>query len=350
MTKSSFDELTQSARNANLVDYFKQSGYTMQKHGDIFYVKEYPSLCIKPSTSQWFYHYGGFGGTNAIDCLTKVCEHDFKQAIFELTGTDISSDRSADYPKNQAPQFTSPPKTVSDMNEKKELVMPDRAENMRRVFAYFCKERKIPADIVEELAHAKLLYQSHEKIKTTVNGIAQISNPQNAVFVHRDENGAAIGGEVQGVNSFKRYKGLVTGTGDSVFMFTPHPANDGKTKTAYLFESAIDLMSFYALCKREKIQGVTLISMAGLKPIVPKQLEAQGVKIYSCVDNDDAGRKFEADNGFKRGTDMLEKAGVKDFNDLLKYKIENPKAVKEFVPEIESQSKIAKLFEGRKPK
>jgi len=346
MTKTDFEQLTQQARDANLVDYFSQSGYTVQKHGDIFYVKEYPGLCLKPSTSQWYNHYGGYGGTNAIDCLLKVCEHDFKQAIYELTGNDLSSARSTDYPKNQAPQFTSPPKTVSDMNVKKELVMPDKAENMRRVFAYFCKERKIPADIIEELAHAKLLYQSHEKILTNVNGIMQISNPQNAVFVHRDENGVAVGGEAQGVNSYRRYKGLVAGTGDSAFIFTPYPASDGKPKTAYLFESAIDLMSFYALCKREKMQGVMLVSMAGLKPAVPKQLETQGVKIYSCVDNDDAGRKFEADNGFKRGTDMLEKAGVKDFNDLLKVKIENPNAVKDFVPDVEKKN----LFEWRKVK
>ena len=40
--------------------------------------------------------------------------------------------------------------------------------------------------------------------------------------------------------------------------------------------------------------------MAGLKPTVPKQLREQGIEIFSCVDNDDAGRKFENENGFKR--------------------------------------------------
>ena len=339
MNKIDFDSLTQSARGANLADYFLQSGYTTERHGAEVYVKEFPSLCVNKKTNQWYYHYEKIGGTNAVDCLTRVCGHDFKQAVFELTGNDISENTSKIYPKKFQPQFTAPPKNAPAEDTQKELVMPDRAENMRRVFAYFCKERKIPSAIVEELAHAKLLYQSAEEIKTDVNGIPQIAKPPNAVFVHKNNDGDIIGGEVQGVNSFKRYKGIVSGTGDSAFIFTPCPAKDGKTKVAYIFESAIDLMSFYAFCKKEKMEGVTLISMAGLKPTVPKQLQEQGVNVLSCVDNDSEGRKFEATHNFKRSeNNLLEKAGVKDWSDLLRIKIENPNAVKDIVPEIEKKS------------
>ena len=338
MNKYDFDSLIQSARDTNLADYFLQSGYKTERFGAEIYVKEFPSLCVNQNTNQWYYHYEKVGGSNAVDCLVNVCGHNFNQAVYELTGRDISEKPSYSYPKNERPQFTSPPKTEKTNPAEikdKQLRIPDRAENMRRVFAYFCKERKIPAAIVEELAHARLLYQSSEKIQTTVNGIPQISKPQNAVFVHMDENGNAIGGEVQGVNSYKRYKGLVKGTGDSVFSYTPFPANDGKIKTAYLFESAIDLMSFYAFCKKEKMEGVALISMAGLKPTIPKQLQAQGVNVVSCVDNDDEGKKFETNNNFKRPENrLLEKANVKDWNDLLKQKIANPQAVNDFIPEI----------------
>lgn len=37
--------------------------------------------------------------------------------------------------------------------------MPEHAPDMRQLFAYFCKTRKIPAAIVEERVHNKLLYQ-----------------------------------------------------------------------------------------------------------------------------------------------------------------------------------------------
>jgi hypothetical protein len=336
MNDYDFNQLTQSARDSNLAEYFLQSGYTTRRHGAEIYVKEFPGLCVNQNTNKWYNHYEKVGGSNAVDCLVKVCGHDFKQAVYELTGRDISDNSSKDYPQDYKPQYTAPPKKPPTEGEEnlqpQALRMPERGENMRRVFAYFCKERKIPSAVVEELAHAKLLYQSAAEIKTIVDGIPQISKPPNAVFVHKNEDGEVIGGEVQGINSFKRYKGVVAGTGDSVFMFTPLTAKDGDSKAAYLFESGIDLMSFYALAAKETLQGVTLISMAGLKPTVPKQLQEQGVNVLSYVDNDDAGRKFEADNDFKRGTDALEKAQIKDWNDALKMSIENPESIKITAP------------------
>jgi len=355
MSKVNFELLAQSAREVNLADYFLQSGYTTERHGAEVYVKEFPGLTVNENTGKWYNHYEGIGGRNAVDCLVKVCEYDFKQAVYELTGRDVTDVSTSEIPQKARPQFTSPPKNSQSIESEKSPVkalrMPERAEHMRRVFAYLCKERKIPAHIVEELAHAKLLYQSSEEFKTTVNGIPQTIKNSNAVFVHTNESGDAIGGEVQGLNSFKRYKGVVAGTNNSAFMFTPNPAESGKHKIAYLFESAIDLMSFYAFCKPEKMQGVTLVSMAGLKPTIPKQLQEQGYKVYSCVDNADDGRKFEQNNNLTRPkNDLLVKADVKDWNDLLKLKLENPKAVQDFVPDVAEKPKLElkKLLAGRK--
>ncbi|MBR3631180.1 MAG: DUF3991 and TOPRIM domain-containing protein [Oscillospiraceae bacterium] len=316
MKKEEFDTLIQSAREADLLQYFQSSGYEVEKRGRDFYVKEFPGLCIKPEENQWYHHYTNVGRTNnSIDCLTHVLGYDFNQAVYELTGQDISTMKAADYPKKLAPQLTSPPKTAAPPPEKRELVMPEQAENMRRIFAYFCKTRKIPAPIVEELVHAGLLYQSSK------NG--------NAVFVHKAADGKVTGAEIQGTSTYKRYKGVAAGTGDSAFTFMPFPAKDGRPKRAYLFESAIDLMSFYTFCDKKKLQGSMFISMAGLKPTVPKQLHAQGVEIISCVDNDDAGRRFETENGFVRTASVksnLDEKGFKDWNELLVFRSQNPDA------------------------
>ena len=328
MKKDDFAALTQMAREANLLDYFQQSGYTLEKHGSNYYVKEFPGLCIKPDSNQWYHHYTNVGRTNnSLDCLTMVVGRDFKQAIYELTGQDVTVKRSADFPKSQAPRYTAPPRMPSAPKEKRELQMPEHAPNMRQMFAYFCQSRKIPYAIVEELVHAKLLYQSQNIVNTTVNGKPQTFKNANAVFVHKNENGDVVGGEVQGCNSFKRYKGIAAGTGDSAFLFTPVPAKDGKIKRAYIFESAIDLMSFYSFCDKRKLEGAVFVSMAGLKPTVPKRLEAEGVQIISCVDNDDAGRRFEAENGFVRSSSVkshLDEQGFKDWNEYLVFKSENP--------------------------
>jgi len=319
---TAFKQLTQSARDSNLADYFLQSGYTTQRHGAEVYIKEFPGLCVNVNTNKWYSHYESVGGSNAIDCLVKICGRDFKQAVRELTGRDIGLNESQksrrcmvimERPWLTQSKSESEPPPAEKPDKKFEL--PERGANMRRLLAYFCQSRKIPAAVVEELVKANLLYQSAGQVATTVDGVPQIALPPNAVFVHRNADGEAIGGEVQGVNSFRRYKGLVAGTGDSVFMFSPTSA---PLTTAYLFESGIDLLSYLSLADKENLQGVLLVSMAGLKPTVPKRLQADGLNVLSFVDNDEAGRKFERDNGFERGSDVLERMDLKDWSDLVK--------------------------------
>lgn len=332
MNNEEFKQLTETARSASLLDYFRSSGYTVEKKGSEFYIKEFSGLCIKPETNQWFHHYSGQGATNnSIDCLVKVLGRDFKQAVYELTGQDVTSVRSSDHKGEHKPQYTAPPKQqIAAAPEEKELKMPKQSENMRQLFAYMCSTRKIPAPIVEELVHARLLYQA-ERLTTaeTASGEKKTYRNANAVFVHRDADGNAIGGEIQGLNSFKRFKGVAEGTGESAFTFTPVPARDGKIRRAYIFESAIDLMSFYTFCDKRKLEGAMLLSMGGLKPTIPKMLQAEGVQIISCVDNDDAGRRFESEHGFARSASVkaqLDDQGFKDWNELLVFKSENPNA------------------------
>ena len=330
MQKEEFDKLVKTARETDLLSYFQQSGYHIDRHGDNYYIQEFRGLCIKPDKNQWYSHYTNVGRTNnSIDCLTEVLGMSFNQAVYSLTGRDVTNMRSSDFPKKQAPQYTSPPRAVQTEKEKKVLRMPEQAPTMRQMFAYLCKTRKIPCEIVEELVHAKLLYQSQNIVNATINGVPQTFKNANAVFVHRNEKGEAVGAEIQGCNSFKRFKGIAPGTSESAFMFTPIPSKDGKPKRAYIFESAIDLLSFYTFCDKRKIVGSMFVSMAGLKPEIPKKLQKQGIKIISCVDNDDAGRKFERENNFVRNDGVkkyLDEKGFKDWNELLVFQSENPNA------------------------
>jgi len=340
MNKDDFEKLRQQAREANLVSYFQQSGYTVEQHGKEYYVKEIAGLCINPSENKWYSHYAGIGRiNNSVDCLTQMCGMNFNQAVYALTGTDISATRSYDYPKEQQPQYTSPTMNFEKEKKRKELDVPPPCDNMRRVFAYLCKTRKIPPKIVEEFAHAGLLYQSQK---------TERYKGENALFVYRDKNNEIVGGELQGINSYKRFKGVCAGTNqdEHLFMFTPCPAKDGKIKRAYLFESAIDLMSFYSLCnkKNKMMEGATFISMAGLKPEVPKKLQAEGVQVLSCVDNDEKGKAFETENGFERpkgAVQYLDDNGFKDWNELIVFKDEFPNVN---VLENQEQRKLSNLF------
>ena len=50
MKKEEFDRLVQEAREADLLDFFQKSGYTVKKSGANYYINEFPGLCIKPET------------------------------------------------------------------------------------------------------------------------------------------------------------------------------------------------------------------------------------------------------------------------------------------------------------
>ena len=99
--------------------------------------------------------------------------------------------------------------------------------------------------------------------------------------------------------------------------------NIGVPDRAYVFESAIDLLSFYVVADRSRIQNSALVSMAGLKPNSLKQFSDKGMKLYSCVDNDEAGIRFTSENKLIPCNRILSENGVKDFNELLQKIVNN---------------------------
>lgn len=270
-----------SARDADLTVYFLRSGYDCERLRDELHIKGFGGLYVNAVTNQWHCFGENKGGTNSVNCLTEVLGMDFQTAVLALLGS-VGGESCRDEVYR---------------SEKKSFKLPERAYNMRKVFAYLCQTRKISSEIVSRLTHQKLLYQD-------VCG--------NAVFVHCDEGGNAVGAEIQGTNSKKRYKSVAPGTTDSVFS-----VNLGEPRKCYVFESAIDLMSFWQLADPQKIQGSMLVSMAGLKYGSIKRIADSGMTIYSCTDNDSAGQRFTLMYGLRSCQRILEENNVKDFNELL---------------------------------
>ena len=278
-------EQVEKARQASLADFFIQNGFEAELTRNELHVKGYGGLYINTDTNEWycFSQADKHGGRNAINCLTDILGMDFKTAVEALTGENISY---GVYKPTEQP----PPKS-------KELIIPERAESMRNVFAYLCQTRKIDSKIVSDLAHNGLLYQDKRG---------------NAVFLHIDDNGEILGAELQGTNTYQRFKGVAAGTADSVFSLKV-----GTPNKVYVFESAIDLLSFRQLASPNKVQDSVLVSMAGLKPSTLKTFAERGLPLYACVDNDEAGSRFISDNNLIPCNKVLADSGVKDFNELL---------------------------------
>ena len=56
MNKNDFETLVQQAREKNIVEYFRESGYSVEKKSSNYYVSEIAGLCLKSDNNQWYYH------------------------------------------------------------------------------------------------------------------------------------------------------------------------------------------------------------------------------------------------------------------------------------------------------
>ncbi|MCM1524780.1 MAG: DUF3991 and toprim domain-containing protein, partial [Ruminococcus sp.] len=131
-----------------------------------------------------------------------------------------------------------------------------------------------------------------------------------------DIDRAAIDKTVKG--KLRSFNGVAEGTAGNFFEYIKFPNPQG----AYVFESAIDLMSFMHLHPNAK--DCEFVSMGGLKPSAVETLLQRGLKVVLCVDNDERGKELcKKFSGRCTVFTECRKNGVKDLNELLQ-KI-NPK-------------------------
>ena len=115
----------EKARQANLAEYFIQNGYEVEQNRSELHVKGYGGLYINTETNEWycFSQSDKHSGRNAINCLTDIIGMNLKSAVEALTSERMSQ---IEYRTTER----TPPK-------QRELVLPEPADNMRKVFAYY---------------------------------------------------------------------------------------------------------------------------------------------------------------------------------------------------------------------
>lgn len=305
----------ESARKANLADFFRNSGYECEQKGDELHVRNFGGLYINTSRNSWYQFSEQRGDSNPVNCLTDVLGMDFTSAVSALSSEAFQKNISKASQKTVQAQEVQASKE-QEKNQNVELEMPVNEHEKKRIFAYLIKERNIDAKLVQELVDKKLLYQGSVKYKDK-DGNEQFAKG-NAVFVQKDMDGNIVGAEIHGTNTFKHFKKIAGSGNENLFQYAI-----GTPKKVYAFESTIDLLSFKMLANPERLKDCLLVSMGGLKPNALKKFEASGMKIYSCVDNDEKGKKFNEVNGFQSAGRKLSEEGVKDWNELLQKKVQS---------------------------
>ena len=273
MSKYIPPELVNKAKEMDLLTYLQnyEPNELVRVTMNEYKTKTHSSLKI--SNGYWNWCSVGIGGRNAVDFMEKVRKIPFPECVQVVL----------DKMKMQVPIYVE----QEPKNKDKKLLLPERNANENKVKEYL-KNRGIDAEIIQKCIENKLIYE--EKYY------------HNVVFVGYDENKNPRYAGCRATNESK-FKNDATGSSKD---YSFKIESEEKTDTIYIFEGAIDLLSYATLFKLygQNWENKTMISLAGVYqpakileqskiPVtIKKYLEKHPeiTKIYLCLDNDVAGR------------------------------------------------------------
>lgn len=298
-------EQIEKAREMDLLTYLQtyEPDNLVRLGNNSYCTKEHDSLKISNGKWKWFSR--DIGGVSALDYLVKVKEIPFPDAVLLLAGQAVER----------------PPATVTQQkNEpRKPFILPKASYKADRVISYL-EGRGIDRGIINYCLKKGMLYESYPR--------------HNAVFVGFDGGGKAKYAFQRGCGS--DFVGEVGGS-DKHYSFNLKANRE--CGTLYVFESAIDLLSFATILKMEGYNwlSVNMLSLAGVYdpknnkndaeelPMALDQYLKDNPHIYNVItrlDNDETGRgaadaicRMLSERGIASG--IREVPNGKDYNDCL---------------------------------
>ena len=208
--------------------------------------------------NEWYDHAEEQGG-QAVSFVQKFYGLSYPEAVSLLLGNEPG--RAYPAVKGKEPE------------ERKPFQLPPPNRDMRRVYAYLVKHRRIDPVVVSAFAKADLLYED--------------ANYHNAVFVGKDENGVARHAHKRSTNTIGKAFRLNVEGSDPKHSFH-HIGTDG---SLYVFEAPIDLLSYITL-HPEYWQEHTYVACCGTSalPVLEMLSRLPNINtVYLCLDNDKAG-------------------------------------------------------------
>lgn len=273
MSKYIPPELVEKAKQMDLLTFFKNyyPSELVQETKTQYCTKQHDSL--KMSNGFWNWCSRGIGGKNAVDFFEKTQGIPFpKSAEIVLEKMQIKT-----------PIF----EEKQEKRECKKLILPEKNNEETKVKNYL-KSRGIDEEIIQKCLEKHLIYE--EKYY------------HNVVFVGYDELGNA---KYAGCRATNNSNVKMDATGSNK-MYSFKLESNEKTDKIFIFEGAIDLLSYATLFKLygQKWEDKTMLSLAGVyqpakvleQSKVPVTIEnylkkhPEITKIYLCLDSDEAGR------------------------------------------------------------
>lgn len=295
-------DLNRLKEEVSIVDYARCIGLSPKRIGRYYTLKEHDSVRIDPVKNLFVRNSTGQRGS-VIDFAMAFTDKDMAGAIRELSkfcGQDEFTVRVR-------------PQRNAEQEKSKELTLPKKDDNMKNVFAYLIRTRRIDQKIVREMAERHMLYQDVRK---------------NCVFVSYDDEGKAVFAAKRGTNTYQRFVGDVPGCDYEHSFFI-----DNKQDALIITESVIDAMSVMDLLDRngDNHENYSYLALSGTgkaeEAVKYHMARREYGRISVSLDNDKAGAL--AAGGIKRFlNEKYPNAKVqiatpdaalgKDFNDVLR--------------------------------
>ena len=259
----------------SILDYVPLAGFTLKKIGNhgLYTTVEHDSLIIDPYKNCYWFNSRG-DADSVIGFVTKyIYNGDAKMAIKELSEKLNNSDFS----------FNIAITPEASVEKPKELILPPKNSDMRKVFAYLTKSRFINQEIVQDFVTQHMLYQD-------LKG--------NCVFVSYD-NDIPVFGCLRGTNTYKRFLGDLPGCNYQKGFFI-----NGKGSELIVTESVIDAMSIMSILKEKGLdyKNYSFLSLSGVDKNNALKFHLDHNKKFQSVllalDNDSAGKKISIHSSY----------------------------------------------------
>ena len=275
------EEQIARANQTDLVSFLNARGEQLVKSGREYRWKKHDSVTV--SGNRWYRHSQNKGGY-PVDFVMEFYHATFPEAVKMLIDEeDEGRQKSCLAP---SPDFR----------------LPEKSETNETVIKYLTEIRRLEKDLVEEWIAGGNIYEEKKH--------------HNVVFVGRDADGIPRYAHCGGTGGIK-YRGDVAGS-DKSYGF----CHRGEDNQLFVFEAAIDLLSFIQLFPKDWKKR-SYLSLGGVSSVALMTFlseRPQITSVFLCLDNDHAGNEAceklagEIPDGYRV---IRLKPARKDWNEIL---------------------------------
>ena len=275
------EEQIARANQTDLVSFLNARGEQLVKSGREYRWKKHDSVTV--SGNRWYRHSQNKGGY-PVDFVMEFYHATFPEAVKMLNDEEGEG------------------RQKSCLAPSPDFRLSEKSETNETVIKYLTEIRRLEKDLVEEWIAGGNIYEEKKH--------------HNVVFVGRDADGIPRYAHCGGTGGIK-YRGDVAGS-DKSYGF----CHRGEDNQLFVFEAAIDLLSFIQLFPKDWKKR-SYLSLGGVSSVALMTFlseRPQITSVFLCLDNDHAGNEAceklagEIPDGYRV---IRLKPARKDWNEIL---------------------------------